>query len=63
MAKIVAYIPVHVEYDTEKKKKSLLRDLAEHQFGRYGGTYSYQKKKCRIKDIVIDAKTNQKQNK
>jgi hypothetical protein len=48
--KEVVYIPVHLEYVTSEQRKNLIRDLADHGFGRYGGTYSYQKKKCRIKD-------------
>jgi len=54
--KIVVYIPVHIEWETEKQKKSLIRDLADKGFGRYGGGYSYEKKKCRIKDIKIEPK-------
>lgn len=51
--KVIAFIPVYVEYETEKQRKDLIRDLASKEFGRYGGHYSYQKKKCRIKDITI----------
>jgi hypothetical protein len=51
--KIIAFIPIHIEYETEKEKKELIKYLADICFGRYGGTYSYEKKKCRVKDIKI----------
>lgn len=54
--KIIAYIPVHIEYEEEKQKQRLLSELARMEFGRYSGYYSSQKKKCRVKDITIHIK-------
>lgn len=61
--KLIAYIPIHLEYTEEKQMKRLLSELAKMEFGRSSGFYSSQKKKCNIKDIIIKQVVNGKKKK
>lgn len=60
MSKIILTIPIHIwiddnEFNTDKevlnKFNKIKRELANYKFGCYAGSYSFQKKKCRVKDI------------
>lgn len=56
--KLILYIPISVEIDESYVKNpkqqlsEIKKSLANAGFGTYGGGYSYEKKKCKIKDIL-----------
>lgn len=61
--KTILYVPVHVEIDmaraewgigVEKVLRKVKRELAKGKFSVGAGEYSYQFRKCRIKDIVSE---------
>ena len=63
--KTILYVPIHVEIDVEYAEKKggvdkvlheIKRELSEGGICVQSGFYTYQQKKCRIKDIVTKKK-------